>query len=138
MELRQKIIMQLLAKLDVEYTCGTEVGVICTYKAQAQRIAKLLENASFDNIVVECSTVDAFQGKEKHTIIFDIVRSEKVTDYMKDENRVNVAISRVQERLYVVGNLELIKNKNAGCLGDLYQYIKQNGEVRNSRYARWK
>lgn len=131
------IIMQLLAKLDGQYACGTEVGVICTYKAQTQRIAKQLENTSFDNIIVECSTVDAFQGKEKHTIIFNVVRSERVTDYMKDENRVNVAVSRVQERLYVVGNLELMKTKNAGSLGNLYQYIKQNGEVHNSRYVRW-
>lgn len=129
------VIVRLVKKLDLMYQKGTTVGIICTYKAQVQKILKLLEAVETTNINLECSTVDAFQGKEKHTIIFNIVRSAKVTDFMSDENRVNVAVSRAQEALYVIGKKELVKTKGAGILCELFKYIKDNGEVHSSRYV---
>ena len=131
-----KTVIALLAHLDEEYEKGTSVGIICTYKAQANYIQSQIGNRQWKNIKVECSTVDAFQGKEKHTIIFDIVRSENITGFVKDENRVNVAVSRAQEYLYVVGSVELMKSGRAGVLFDLYNYIRLHGELRNSRYMR--
>lgn len=129
-----KLILRLLRKLDREYKNGVQVGVICTYKAQADYVKTLLQDITFQNICVECSTVDAFQGKEKHTIVFDIVRSSQITKFVRDENRVNVAVSRAQEYCYVVGSIALMKSKQAGILGKLYQYIRVHGDVRNGNY----
>ena len=64
-----ELMMRLVAKLDDEYQSGIQAGIICAYKAQADLVKKLLEQKKPKNIQVECSTVDAFQGKEKHTII---------------------------------------------------------------------
>jgi len=127
-----EIIVSLLRKLDAEYENPTEVAVICIYKPQAERISEMLKKESFSTIQVECSTVDAFQGKEKHTIIFNIVKTKNVNKFMRDHNRVNVAVSRTQEVLYVVGKADLMKTKDADCLGELYRYIKFNGDACNS------
>ena len=131
-----RIIVSLLKTLDEKYGSGTEVGVICTYKSQANYIKSLIKDRKWVNIQLECSTVDAFQGKEKHTIIFNIVRSKSINSFVRDENRVNVAVSRAQEALYVVGNADLMKRSDAGVLSKLYDYIREKGETRNSRYMR--
>ena len=127
-------VVSLAKGLDSKYVKGSTVGIICAYKAQAILIEEMLKNEIFENISIECSTVDAFQGKEKHTIIFDIVRSSKITSFVSDENRVNVAISRAQETLYIVGKADIVKTKEAGILKELYDYVKKQGEIHNSRY----
>jgi len=128
-------VMKLAVKLDGEYTQGISVGIICIYKAQADYINGLLKAVTFKNIHVECSTVDAFQGREKHTIIFNTVRSARVSDFMRDENRVNVAVSRAQEYCYVAGRGGLMKQESAGILGRLYHYIKIHGGIQSDRYV---
>ena len=110
--------------------------MICTYKAQAAYIGSLIKNIKWMNIVPECSTVDAFQGKEKHTVIFNTVRSVKISSFVRDENRVNVAVSRAREVLYVVGNASLMKQAHSGVLNYLYDHIRTNGEIRNAEFMR--
>lgn len=131
-----EVVVKLVKKLVLDSPKGTTIGIICMYKSQSHKIANLLANVETSNVEVECSTVDAFQGKEKHTIIFNTVRSNKVTSFMADENRVNVAVSRAQEFFYVVGSAEIVKTKEAGILGKLYEYIRKHGEVRNIRYVK--
>ena len=127
-------VVTLAKRLDSKYVKGSNVGIICAYKAQAKQIEEMLKGVNFENISIECSTVDAFQGKEKHTIIFNIVRSSKITRFVSDDNRVNVAISRAKEVLYIVGKADIVKTKEAGILGKLYEYVKKYGEVHNSGY----
>jgi superfamily I DNA and/or RNA helicase len=131
-----QVIVKLLSRLDETYKKGTTVGIICTYKAQAEYIKSLIKDKVWNNIDIECRTVDAFQGKEKHTIIFNVVRSKTITNFIKDENRINVAVSRAQEYLYVVGSAVLVKNGKSGVLRDLYEYIRNHGDLQNSRYVR--
>ena len=129
-------VVSLLKQLDKNYPGKTEICVICTYKAQAAYIGSLIKNIKWMNIVPECSTVDAFQGKEKHTVIFNTVRSVKISSFVRDENRVNVAVSRAREVLYVVGNASLMKQAHSGVLNYLYDHIRTNGEIRNAEFMR--
>jgi ATP-dependent RNA/DNA helicase IGHMBP2 len=55
---------------------------------------------------IRCSTIDSFQGQEKENIILSLVRSNDDGDigFLKDYRRLNVAITRAKEQLFVVGD----------------------------------
>ena len=52
------------------------------------------------------STIDSFQGQEQHTIILSLVRSNDEGDigFLKDYRRMNVAITRAKEQLFIIGD----------------------------------
>jgi ATP-dependent RNA/DNA helicase IGHMBP2 len=76
------------------------------------------------------STVDSFQGQEKENIIVSLVRSndEGEIGFLKDYRRMNVAITRAKEQLFVIGDSATIGPDvfyNA-----FLTYIEQHGEYR--------
>ena len=52
------------------------------------------------------STIDSFQGQEKEIVILSLVRSNDDGDigFLKDYRRMNVAITRAKEKLFVIGD----------------------------------
>ena len=77
------------------------------------------------------STIDSFQGQEKETIILSLVRSNDEGDigFLKDYRRMNVAITRAKERLFVIGD-------SATIGGDPFYnaflgYIEEHGSYRS-------
>ena len=78
-------------------------GVISFYRAQADRIRERLEGlADPDRLLV--GTVDSFQGREFDVVLLSVVRSEGPFGFLKLQNRLNVAMSRQQRLLTVVGD----------------------------------
>ena len=76
------------------------------------------------------STIDSFQGQEKENIILSLVRNNDDGDigFLKDYRRMNVAITRAKEKLFVIGD-------SATLGGDAFYnafltYIEKNGSYR--------
>ena len=77
-----------------------DVACITPYAGQVAAAKDVLGTA------IRISTIDSFQGQEKHTIIVSLVRSndENEIGFLKDYRRMNVAITRAQEQLIVIGD----------------------------------
>lgn len=61
--------------------------------------------------MIRVTTVDNYQGEENDVVFFSPVRSnvQGKAGFLKNQNRVNVAISRARNGFYVVGNSTLLE-----------------------------
>ncbi len=90
------------------------IGVICTYKEQWNMINRDIKGKrynSFNYLTDEkpsISSVDNFQGDERDIIILSTVRTKKVSGFLQDYHRLNVAISRARRLLIIVGNRDAL------------------------------
>lgn len=148
-------IMELMDELqyDPEFKY-LSVGIITFYSGQEQvllRMAKekgyILENNEIhpdykfvinkngqktDKERFRIGTVDSFQGKEFDVVILSTVRSndKRIYGFLEREQRLNVAFSRAQKLLIIVGDAEMYtvpqaENKVRG-LFEIYNNICSN------------
>ena len=135
-----------------------QIGVITMTKSQKKLIDLMLKNKIETNKWnpswkdVKIDTVDNFQGREKSIIILDFVRSygtlngndieQKPRDvrfYFVNE-RNNVAISRAQSKLIIVGSfanhyLDLKTILNSEGMKEQYEFLKQVYHSVNKKVA---
>ena len=88
------------------------VAVITPYASQKAEIWKRLSQGE-DSIVggdarVRCNTVDSYQGQEADIVVFSCVRTRDL-GFLRDERRLNVALTRARESLLIVGSAELLR-----------------------------
>jgi superfamily I DNA and/or RNA helicase len=57
---------------------------------------------------IEINTVDAYQGREKDIIIVSTVRTAGI-GFLQDCRRMNVAITRAKNFMWIVGNQHALK-----------------------------
>ncbi len=94
------------------------IGIICMYSKQRALIDRLKAEATWlgeARKLVKVDTVDSYQGKENRIIILSTVRNNPQGNpgFLWSQNRINVAMSRAMERLYIVGAVKMWKAKNA-------------------------
>lgn len=89
------IIEKLLAQLPKE-----KVTIISPYAAQVRKLKAMVHES------VKCSTIDGFQGQENDIVILSLVRNneEGKIGFLKDYRRMNVAMTRAKEKLFVIGD----------------------------------
>ncbi|KAL5477180.1 hypothetical protein EMCRGX_G023934 [Ephydatia muelleri] len=105
----------------------TDIGIISPYNKQVEKISFLLDSEGLRDVKV--GSVEEFQGRENLVIIISTVRSSddmfvddmrKQVGFVSNPKRFNVAISRAQALLIVVGNPHLlaqaINNTKSGTL----------------------
>ena len=110
----------------------TTVGVVTPYKAQAELIETMAEEAlgreALGEVSFDCGTAHTFQGNEKDVMIFSSVVAQdmpsRAAKWVENEKRlINVAVSRAKHHLIVVGHPNLLELENP-TLGSLRQYVK--------------
>lgn len=111
---------ELLPKIE---TCS--VGIVAPYCKQVKLITNTLNNT---DILID--TVHKFQGKERDVMILSTVsdkvifyEDEEKTDFLNNENLINVALSRAKEKLYVLASNEML-NQEGSLMNELGRYAK--------------
>jgi len=90
----------------------SKITILTMYSGQLLKMRKMMPKAIFDGVRV--SAVDDFQGEENDIIILSLVRSnnEGRIGFLKESNRVCVALSRAKMGLFVIGNFTMLREKD--------------------------
>lgn len=90
------------------------IAVLSGYAAQLELLKRQLSSKEkvWKYLTVECNTVDAFQGREADIVIYSVTRSNKENQigFLRDEARLNVALSRGRVGLVIVGDHHFCRN----------------------------
>ncbi|EPB7037731.1 TPA: DEAD/DEAH box helicase [Pseudomonas aeruginosa] len=93
------------------------VAVITPYRAQCKQLQLALSKLDFsEHLTIEVDTVDAFQGRQADVVFFSFVRTVGPATFYADDRRINVAISRARDCVYLVGSIDYIKSKRIPAL----------------------
>ncbi|KAH8992653.1 P-loop containing nucleoside triphosphate hydrolase protein [Lactarius akahatsu] len=113
--LEASLVRDYCQKLTKDHECkisAGDIGVVTPYKAQVRAIRELLRPIGLREIAV--NSVEKFQGQERKVIIFSTTRSNsevekrKAMGFLQNRQRMNVAITRAQALLIVVGDPEVL------------------------------
>ena len=99
---------------------NSSIGVMAPYRSQVSTLRKILTTLPPADI----STVDQFQGRDKDIIIYSCTRTKVAQTksktegicasgsdgIMNDWRRLNVAVTRAKARLWMIGNVDILKN----------------------------
>lgn len=93
------------------------VAVITPYRDHCKELRQALSRLDLsDCFAIEVDTVDAFQGRQADVVFFSFVRTVGPATFYADDRRLNVAISRAKDCVYLVGDLRYIKSKRIPAL----------------------
>jgi len=76
------------------------------------------------------NTVDGFQGQEREIIVFSAVRTNMM-GFLEDTRRLNVAITRARNALFIVGNSRRLKTNETW--NRLFVDARKRGLIREVR-----
>ena len=115
------IVRQLLETESLELS---HTAFISPYSGQVAAAKDVLPSA------IRMSTIDSFQGQEKENIILSLVRSNSDGDigFLKDYRRMNVAITRAKEQLFVIGDSATIGADR--FYNEFLSYVEKHGSYR--------
>ena len=88
-----------------------QITILVTYAGQLLAMRKLMPRNEFEGVRV--STVDNFQGEENDIILLSLVRSngDNNVGFLREENRVCVALSRARQGFYCIGNFTMLRSQ---------------------------
>lgn len=120
-------LIEMLTKLSDMGIDFSEIGIISFYRKQIELLNKLIskkEDKNFSKLTI--NSVDGFQGREKSFIIISSVRhTQGDIGFLDKNNRINVALSRAQKHLFLLGHSNVLKQSDA--LKKFMEYTKKHG-----------
>ena len=116
-----KIVQQLI---ETEMLDPLQTVFISPYAGQVAAAKDILPKE------MRISTIDSFQGQEKEVIILSLVRSNDDCEigFLKDYRRMNVAITRAKEQLFVIGDSATVGADS--FYNAFLTYIEEKGNYR--------
>lgn len=120
-----RIIMVRLAEINARLKLAKadrkiSVALITPYRAQCAALRHALKKCDYCEVIsVEVDTVDAFQGRQADIVFFSFVRNTGPATFYADDRRMNVAISRARDAVYLVGDVDYIASKRLPVLDAL-------------------
>ncbi|XP_053377782.1 RNA helicase Mov10l1-like [Mercenaria mercenaria] len=105
-----RYLQNVLKDDSIQITCD-DIGVITPYRKQVEKIRLLVNKLGMDEVKV--GSVEEFQGQERQVIIISTVRSNEemigfderhTIGFLSNPKRFNVAITRAQALLIIIGN----------------------------------
>lgn len=115
------IVRQLLEQENLEWE---NTALISPYSGQIAAAKELFAEK------LRCSTIDSFQGQEQQVVIVSLVRSNEDGEigFLKDYRRMNVAITRAKEQLFVIGDSATVGNDP--FFNAFLMYVEKQGVYR--------
>lgn len=116
------------------------IGIIVMYRAQKKLLEAELSRAEWMaplRDLCHIDVVDAYQGKERTIILLSLVRNnpERKQGFLLDSSRINVSLSRAQERLIVIGSKSMWEASNKhSSLADVLTFINEQTAAGNENY----
>ncbi|KAH8291947.1 hypothetical protein KR054_002448 [Drosophila jambulina] len=122
---------ELLAKLTVFLVNKpgyqpSDIVILTPYNAQVECITKKLPRRYRSSVQV--ASVDSFQGLEANIVLLSLVRSNPSGQigFLRQPNRVCVALSRARWGLYIIGNLEMLQQSCPKLWGTIASRFEEN------------
>lgn len=111
---------------EMEGISPEKAALISPYSGQVGAAREQLKNS------LRISTIDSFQGQECDVVIISLVRSNEdaIIGFLKDYRRMNVAITRAKERLYVIGDSATIGRDP--FYASFLEFVEENGGYRSA------
>jgi tRNA A-37 threonylcarbamoyl transferase component Bud32 len=104
-------LLDRLQELAARYDERPTVAVLSGYSEQAKRIRRDLRpnDPKWTHLAINVQPVDSFQGQQRDVVLFSVTRSNTIKNdralgFLQSEERVNVALSRAQDALVIVGD----------------------------------
>jgi superfamily I DNA and/or RNA helicase len=123
---------------EIYQRAGKQWIVIVPYRAQARKIIqelrKRIDTHDF-SLEEHVSTVDSFQGGERNKVIYGFTRSNEQgrIGFLKELRRLNVAMTRAQQQLVLVGDFSTLTRSDDARFNQLMihlrAYVEQYGEL---------
>eukprot|EP00057_Strongylocentrotus_purpuratus_P007910 XP_011662384.1 PREDICTED: DNA-binding protein SMUBP-2 [Strongylocentrotus purpuratus] len=106
-----------------------KIAVIAPYNLQVD-LLRLRLSSKYPGL--EIKSVDGFQGREKEAVVISLVRSNDRGEvgFLKEDRRINVAITRARRHLAVVCDSQTVGKHP--FLKSLVDYFNDHGEVRTA------
>jgi superfamily I DNA and/or RNA helicase len=119
-------LMLTMALLETEPLDRSATALISPYAGQVASAKEKIADG------LRISTIDSFQGQEMENVIVSLVRSNENAEigFLKDYRRMNVAITRAREHLYVIGDSSTIGNDK--FYNEFLEYIEKHGTYKTA------
>jgi superfamily I DNA and/or RNA helicase len=108
------------------------VAVLTGYSAQRWQLDAALAADRREFLDVEVHSIDSYQGREADFVVLSVTRSNRIHQpgFLKDRERINVALSRAKFGLCLVGDADFCHHVASGSpLSEVLSYIRTHPET---------